>query len=200
MAVTNPSDQTLSNQLSDPFHLHSNENPALVLVSPVLNGDNYHSWSRSMVIALKSKNKLQFVDGTLTAPSSGDAQFPSWERCNTMVLSWIMHSIDNSIAQSLIWMDTAADVWADLRERFGRGDAIRICDLQEEIYNLRQGALSVNDYFTNFKTLWDQLIQFRSLLECKCTSLLGANSHNCIVHTTVKNYRDNDQTIRFLRD
>jgi hypothetical protein len=40
--------------------MHPNENPALVLVTPLLNGSNYHSWSRSMTVAIRSKNKLQF--------------------------------------------------------------------------------------------------------------------------------------------
>ena len=59
-----------------------------------------------------------------------------------------MHSIEATIAQSLIWMETAAEVWEDLKERFGKGDSVRISDLQEEIYSLKQGGLSVNDYFT----------------------------------------------------
>ncbi|KAG8647389.1 hypothetical protein MANES_09G070319v8 [Manihot esculenta] len=50
---------------SSPYALHPNENPVLVLVSPALTKSNYLSWSRVMRIALWSKNKLKFVDGTL---------------------------------------------------------------------------------------------------------------------------------------
>ncbi|KAJ9159780.1 hypothetical protein P3X46_025255 [Hevea brasiliensis] len=69
---------------SSPYYLHPNENLALVLVSPVLIGPNYHSWSRAMRMALLSKNKLHFVDGYLRAPATTDPLYHAWERCNTM--------------------------------------------------------------------------------------------------------------------
>lgn len=40
---------------SNPYYIHPIENPSLVLVSPVLIGTNYHSWSRAMKMALQSK-------------------------------------------------------------------------------------------------------------------------------------------------
>ncbi|KAG5019713.1 hypothetical protein JHK87_015568 [Glycine soja] len=40
------------------LYLHPSENPAVSLVSPVLDFTNYHSWSRSMMTALSAKNKL----------------------------------------------------------------------------------------------------------------------------------------------
>ncbi|XP_031250195.1 uncharacterized protein LOC116143505 [Pistacia vera] len=119
---------------SSPYFLHPNENPTLVLVSPVLTSTNYHSWARAMKMALLSKNKLKFVDGSLQAPSSIDPLYLAWECCNTMVLSWLTHSLSPSITHSILWIDKAFDVWNDLRERFYQGDIFRISDLQEEIY------------------------------------------------------------------
>ncbi|XP_058010323.1 uncharacterized protein LOC131183772 [Hevea brasiliensis] len=113
------------NPLQDPsshHYLHPNENPALVLVSPVLTGSNYHTWSKSIKKALMSKNKLKFVDGSLTVHAQTDPLYSAWERCNTMVLSWIVHSLSSSITQSILWIDKAINVWNDLKERFSQGD------------------------------------------------------------------------------
>nr|GLL17069.1 uncharacterized protein LOC109157807 [Ipomoea trifida] len=52
-----------SSDAGNPYYLHSNESPALVLVSPALDGSNYHPWARAMKIALSTKNKLAFIDG-----------------------------------------------------------------------------------------------------------------------------------------
>lgn len=54
------------------FYLHPNENPALVLVTPLLDDKNYHSWARSMHIALIFKNKDKFIDGSLSKPLVSD--------------------------------------------------------------------------------------------------------------------------------
>jgi hypothetical protein len=46
---------------SSPYYLHS----SLILVPEPLTGDNFHSWFRSMDMALTIKNKLGFVDGSI---------------------------------------------------------------------------------------------------------------------------------------
>jgi hypothetical protein len=56
----------------NPYFLHSNENTGHVLVTPPLSGPNYHSCSRAMTMALRSKNKIQFVNGTLPCPNDED--------------------------------------------------------------------------------------------------------------------------------
>jgi len=48
-----------------PYYLHLRENPGLILVSPPLDGNNYHTWSRAMKRALLSKNKVKFIYGRL---------------------------------------------------------------------------------------------------------------------------------------
>ncbi|KAE9598607.1 putative gag-polypeptide of LTR copia-type [Lupinus albus] len=46
---------------SNPYFLHSNNNFALILVTCLLNGRNYHYWARAMTLALWSKTKLKFI-------------------------------------------------------------------------------------------------------------------------------------------
>ncbi|XP_016730546.1 uncharacterized protein [Gossypium hirsutum] len=179
---------------SSPYYLHPNENPALVLVSPILSSSNYHSWSRAMTMALLSKNKLQFVDGTITVPLRTDPLYSAWERCNTMVLSWLHHSISPSIMNNILWLDFAYVVWRNLRERFSQGDVFRISDLQEEINAFKQDDRSVTDYYTELKILWDELMNFQPIPVCSCPT-----SCSCGVFATLQKYHDNDYIIRFLK-
>lgn len=72
--------QTIVNQINDhfqnpsnPYFLHPNVNSSLVLVSPVLDEKNYHSWARSMKMARLSKNKVRFIDGTIPMPAVTDS-------------------------------------------------------------------------------------------------------------------------------
>jgi hypothetical protein len=43
--------------------MHPNENPSNVLATPLLSGPNYHSWSRAVTVALRSKHKMHFING-----------------------------------------------------------------------------------------------------------------------------------------
>jgi len=69
-----------------------------VLVSQMLNGDNFSTWPRSMEMALIAKNKVGFIDGTIPKPSPTDSSFHAWMCCKTMVLSWILNSVSTEIA------------------------------------------------------------------------------------------------------
>lgn len=49
-----------------PFYLYPGESPAVVLVTPLLEGTkNFQSWIISTRVALVCKNKIKFVDGTI---------------------------------------------------------------------------------------------------------------------------------------
>ncbi|XP_050234723.1 uncharacterized protein LOC126682967 [Mercurialis annua] len=179
---------------SSPYYMHPNENPSLVLTTCHLTGNNFHSWSRSMRMALISKNKIKFVDGTIPVPKKDDTGFSVWERCNTLVMSWLMRTLSPTIAQSVIWIDNARDIWDDLHERFTQGDAIRISDLQNEIYSLKQGTSSINDYFTHLRTIWDELSNLRPIPSCHCQSMC-----ECGLIETIRKYHEQDLVIRFLK-
>jgi hypothetical protein len=84
-----------------------------------------------------------------------------------------MNSVEDSIAQSIVYLDNAINVWNELKERFSRGDYIRISELQVEIYGLKQGTHSVSEYFTVFKTLWEELEAYCPMPVCNCP-------HKCV--------------------
>ncbi|GAU43620.1 hypothetical protein TSUD_185130 [Trifolium subterraneum] len=138
-----------------PYFMHPSENPGNVLATPLLSGSNYHSWSRAVTVALKSKHKLHFINGALPRPTDEDRDSITWDRCNTMVISWLSNSVEPEIAQSVLWMDTATEIWKELKDRFYQGDVFRISDLQEEIYTLRQALEKMRAYRDS-----DQVIRF----------------------------------------
>ncbi|GAB4845269.1 hypothetical protein Ancab_040124 [Ancistrocladus abbreviatus] len=179
---------------SSPYHLHPNENPALVLVPSLLTGPNFHTWSRSMKMALLSKNKQGFVDGSINAPSASDPMYGVWQRCNTMVLSWITRALSPSIAQSILWIDKAVEVWKDLEERFSQSDAMRISELQEELHTFKQGCQTVTEYYTALKIVWDELNTLRPVPLCSCEPRCS-----CAVSSIIKKYFQEDFAIRFLK-
>ncbi|XP_057989145.1 uncharacterized protein LOC131172214 [Hevea brasiliensis] len=147
-----------------------------------------------MKMALMSKNKLKFIDGSLQIPAITNPLYSAWERCNTMVLSWLTHSLSQYITQRILWIDKAIDVWKDLKERFAQDNILRISDLQEEIFSLKQGDSSVTEYFTELKILWDEFINFKPLPVCSCP-----NRSICGAIVKIKKYQDHDYVIRFLK-
>lgn len=154
---------------TSPYYLHPSDNPGTVLVSQLLTGDNYPTWRRAIRMALSAKNKMGFVNGTILKPEGPEAA--EWERCNDMVLSWLLNSISPDIANSVIYADTAKEVWDDLYNRFSQGNLARIFQIKRAICTLLQEQSSINVYYTKLKTLWDELASYTSIPNCSCGSL-----------------------------
>lgn len=51
---------------------------------------------------LGGKNKFDFVDGSIIIHTEFDHSFKAWNRCNMLIHSWIMNSLDESITQSIV--------------------------------------------------------------------------------------------------
>ncbi|XP_031252815.1 uncharacterized protein LOC116110735 [Pistacia vera] len=99
----------------NPFRLDNGNNPAVILVTNLLNTDNYITWLRAMRRALRAKNKLGFISGDIPKPiDPTDPLLELWECCNDMVVSWIQNSITSSIKSSVVFVDDSRDIWLDL--------------------------------------------------------------------------------------
>ncbi|XP_072064249.1 uncharacterized protein [Arachis hypogaea] len=179
---------------SSPYFIHSGENPGTLIISIVLTPNNYGSWSHAMIRALISKNKLKFIDGTIRKPENNNVESEAWERCNNLIVSWINLSLSPGIRDSIIWNNVAVDLWEELKHRYYQGDRFRIAELQEELFAIKQGDLTITDYYTRLKQIWEELNNFRSIPNCvRC-----AESYSCGL-SKIRGYRDEDQVVRLLR-
>ena len=138
----------LNKQEDDVFLVYPSDSPTTVLVSPLLTGDNYGTWVRAMTMALRAKNKLGFVDGTISKLDDDEDDGGKWQRCHDLVGSWVLNSISSELAGSVLYAQSAREVWQDLQERFQQANAPKIYELKQAISNLRQGDASVSLYYT----------------------------------------------------
>ncbi|KAL5540434.1 hypothetical protein UlMin_044950 [Ulmus minor] len=166
---------------SSPYFLHHSDGPGIVLISQHLTGDKYASWSRAMLIALSVKNKLGFIDGSITKPESNDLNLlNSWIRNNNVVISWILNSVSKEISASVILSVSTCEIWLDLKDRFQQRNSPRIFQLCHQLMNHVQDQNSVSFYFTKLKTIWEELSNFTLVCTCgKCTcgGVKELNSH-----------------------
>lgn len=79
---------------SHPLYLYHSDSPGTVLITKCFNGTGYKGWRRSMLIGLSCKNKLGIINGTIPKPRTNSVLFEPWIRCNDMVTTWILNSLD----------------------------------------------------------------------------------------------------------
>jgi hypothetical protein len=147
-----------------------------------------------MKVALISKNKIKFVDGSFQKPAAASILYDPWVRCNNLVLSWLQRSISDNIAQSILWIENANAVWDNLRNRFSEGDIFRISDLQDDLVRLQQGNFDVSNYFTQLTSIWEQIDTYRPTRDCTC-----AIPCTCGAVTDLRKFREQDKVLKFLK-
>nr|XP_016507605.1 PREDICTED: uncharacterized protein LOC107825283 [Nicotiana tabacum] len=91
-----------------------------------------------------------------------------WDRCNAIVLAWIMNTVSPSLISSMIYASNAYKVWEDLKERFDKVNASRACYLHKEIVTLVQGISLVSVYFSRLRELWDEYETLDPPPSCRC--------------------------------
>ncbi|GMI69096.1 hypothetical protein HRI_000578900 [Hibiscus trionum] len=155
----------------NPYYLHQSDSPGMILVTQQLGTDNYNSWRRSMLMALSAKNKIGFIDGSISAPAVTQvATYSAWKRANDLVNSWILNSVSKDIAASLIYQSTAAEIWKDLEDRFQQHNGPRMFQLRKKLIDLAQGSMPVSTYYTQHKIIWDELCSVKPICTCSnCT-------------------------------
>lgn len=168
----------------DPFYIHLRNNSDISIISLSLNNQHYHSWSHSVKVVIRSKNKLGFL---LIHPASSDRTTLTPDRCNMMVMAWITNSIELVITESVMWMETVHEICQELQHHYHKGGIFRVSDLQEEIFTLRKGHSSITQFFTTLKKLWQELENFRPIHWCLCTIKCS-----CTLLPAIKQYREND--------
>ncbi|XP_035544635.1 uncharacterized protein LOC118348018 [Juglans regia] len=140
---------------------------------------------KSYVQSSSCQNKLGFINGTLSKPKkTSDPLHEAWERCNDLVVSWLHNSINPTLKSSIALVDDAKQIWEELKDRFIQQNGHRIFQLKKSLTSLQQENDSVSVYFGKLKTLWDELLIYDPMPDCKCgklSVLLDRYQRDCVI-------------------
>ncbi|XP_071689133.1 uncharacterized protein [Rutidosis leptorrhynchoides] len=166
----------------DPLYLHPSDTSTTALVSLNLKGtENYSVWSRSMILALQTKNKVGFVDGTCVKNTSDLVLMSQWDRCNSVMLSWILNSISEDLFVGQVFSTSAKFVWDELQETYDKIDGSITYNLHHKLNTITQSGSTVSDYYHKLNSLWKQFDALVKLPTCVCDANKEFKSHNDLI-------------------
>lgn len=175
-----------------PYYLHPSDSLGMQFTTVVLTQSNYNQWHRSIEIALSSKLKLGFVDGSYTKLVATSPLLVHWIWCNNIVTSWLLNYVSVDIWNSVVYIPSAHDIWLDLEVHFAESNVPKLFYSRKEIAHLTQGSLSISAYFTKFRTLHDELECLYSKPQCSC------NHWTCSVNGKLNDLDQSIQITQFL--
>lgn len=181
---TSVNSQNIVLNYNDPYFLCSADTSNQSIIAIVFNGSNYVNWSRAMKMALIARNKQGFIDGTLPKPSPPSTDLQKWIRNDHVVLSWIINSIDKTLVESFIFIDTAFELWKEIKERYGQSNLPQLFDLHRSLFFMEQHDDSVASYYCKKKRVWDELQSLEGVPDCSCGAI--SNCSCGILHKFVE--------------
>ena len=145
--------------------------------------------------SLIGKNKLGFIDGSITISSplmNSPTAIQAWIRADNIVGTWIINSVSPKLQGSIIYRDTAFEIWIELQDTFSQGNGTKVFNIQRQIAEIHQGEQLLTDYFTRLKVLWDQLQNLSPFPQCTCGKCV------CNINKRLKDLQAKEATMKFL--
>ncbi|GJW88262.1 ribonuclease H-like domain-containing protein, partial [Tanacetum coccineum] len=137
----------------DPLYLHSNDTNGIPLIGFKLEGtENYKIWRAAITIAIHTKNKLDFINGKVSRPEEEEFMQEQWDRCNSVVLNWILGCVSQDVFIGQVFSKDAKTVWDELEETY--------------------------KYHHKFNALWRQYDSLVNLPDCICENSDKLKKHN----------------------
>ncbi|KAJ0876787.1 putative RNA-directed DNA polymerase [Helianthus annuus] len=168
--------------IGDPLYLHPSDSSTLTIVSIKLKGtENYPVWSNAMRLALEAKNKYGFIDGKCIKPKDDQVLANQWERCNSVVITWLLNSISEELFLGQVFSKLASEVWTDLKESFDKVDGSVVYDLYKRINGISQNGSTVAEYYNRLTTMWKQFDAMVQLPTCSCQAAKDYNDFSTLI-------------------
>ncbi|XP_071731292.1 uncharacterized protein [Rutidosis leptorrhynchoides] len=163
----------------NPLYLHPSDISSTPLIAIKLEGTkNYRVWSCAMTLALETKNKIGFIDNTCIKSTDDDILAKQWDRCNSVVLSWILNSVSEELYLGQIFSKIASEIWIDLKETYDKVDGSVVFNLHQKINSLTQNGSPLSDYYHKLNGLWKQYESIVHISQCTCKTAKELQDHN----------------------
>nr|KYP41699.1 hypothetical protein KK1_036913 [Cajanus cajan] len=137
-----------------------------VVVPYWLDGWNFLQWSQYIRRILKGRSRLDHINGG--GPGPNDSNFPIWDNEDSLIMTWMWHSMIPEISQNYMFYSSAKEIWDDLQNTFSLKKDFATCyDIESMIFNTKQGSLSILEYHRILNGLWIELDQYQTIKMCK---------------------------------
>ena len=139
------------------------QTPSLILTLKPLKATllpliNLMEWSQSVKLYVQGKGKFGYLSGSMTKPKIEDEGYEKWEAENSMIMSWLVNSMEPSLGRTYLFLPTANAIWSAVKETYSDlGNAGQLFEIKTRLRKAKQGEKSVTQYYTDLKTLWQEL-------------------------------------------
>ena len=134
------------------------ESHTLQITQHKLNGTNYLDRSISVLLVIRGKGQLGYLIGDSQKPAATEHGYLTWESKNSMVMVWLVNSMEPKIRRYYLSYRTTKEIWDTAKVMYSDvGNVSQLFELQSELNKKKQGDSTVIDYYNTLIGLWQEL-------------------------------------------
>ncbi|KAL0416203.1 UNVERIFIED_CONTAM: hypothetical protein Slati_3452200 [Sesamum latifolium] len=152
------------------LQLHGGDHPGMVLVSAPFDGTNFLAWRRSMVIALRARMKLGFIDGQYSMPDITSDTYENWIRMDSVTRK---HSVVD-------YFNNLTALWDEL-------DCLK--PPKDDSYDIIRNQILVMDPFSSVKKAYAMVLRVER--QRMINAQIGEDAENVALHNKWNDNRPN---------
>ena len=133
-------------------NLGGSDSSPILITGHKLNGHNYLQWSQSVLLFICGKGKDEYLTGEAAMPETTEPGFRKWKIENSMIMSWLINSMNNDIGENFLLFGTAKDIWDAAKETYSSSEnTSELFQVESALHDFRQGEQSVTQYYNTLK-------------------------------------------------
>ena len=139
----------------------SSDSHSVQITTIRLNGDNFLRWSQSVRMYMKGRGKMGYLTGEKKAPAEEDSAYEVWDAENSMIMAWLVNSMEEEISSNYMCYPMAKELWENVVQMYSDFEnQSQIFELNIKLGEIRQGDDTVTKYFNSLKRIWQDLDLF----------------------------------------
>ncbi|XP_072084397.1 uncharacterized protein [Arachis hypogaea] len=97
-----------------------------------------------------------------------DPKYEAYDDEDALIMTWLCHSMTPKISRNYMFFPTTKEIWNNLSQAYSmKKDTTTCYEIENKIFNTKQGNLSVTDYYGTLNHLWIELNQYQNLtMQC----------------------------------
>ncbi|XP_068336401.1 uncharacterized protein [Pyrus communis] len=129
-----------------------------------LSDSNFKVWSKMMEVHASGLGKQGYLTGKIPAVDEDDPGYVKWSTEDAIVRGWLLKTMEPHLLGLFIDLPTAKDIWESVTQMFYDGsDESQYYELRCKATRTRQDGRQINLYFTELKSVWQDLDRRRPL-------------------------------------
>ena len=131
--------------------------PPILITTVRLNGRYFLELAKSVKLAIDGQGKLGFLTGEEKTPKESDTLFRKWRSENSLIATWLLNSMEESIRKPYLFMSTK-EIWVVVRETYyDLENHSQAFELKTRLWNSKQGETDITTNYNNMLALWQEL-------------------------------------------